>query len=102
MAQVLTQNGHLWYSTVSRKSAEHRRSRRATLKQSVSPGILAAILVVVLAVIGFFAYRTFFVDPNYTPIKGEQAEKAYNQSRANDREMYQRMRSGAKANGTPP
>jgi hypothetical protein len=71
------------------------------VKQNVSPVIFAVILVVVLAVVGFFAYRTFFTDPNYTPIKGAAAEKAYDQGRAKDREMYQRMRSGNKGNGAP-
>jgi hypothetical protein len=60
-------------------------------EKNVSPGVFIAIIAVVLVVVGVVAYRTFFTDPNYTPIKGAAAEKAYDEGRARDREMYTRM-----------
>lgn len=61
-----------------------------TVKKEISPVILIGAVVAVMAILGFVAYRTFFTDPNYTPIQGAAAEKAYDDARAKDREIYRK------------
>jgi hypothetical protein len=46
------------------------------MKQNVSPLVMGGIIVVVVVIIGFFAKRILFQDPNATSVPWEQT-KAY-------------------------
>jgi hypothetical protein len=63
------------------------------VKQNVSPGIFAAIIVVVLAVIGVVAYRTFFGNPYATPLQGDANMKAFQEMQARSA-IHQHMNEG--------
>ena len=68
--------------------------------KNIGPGAIIGAIVVVIALIGFVAYQFFFSDPNYTPIKGAAAEKAYDDAKAKDRDMYKRVRAEEAAKRT--
>ena len=46
------------------------------MKQSIGPGVIVAVVAVVLAIVGVIGYKTLFHDPNDTPIKSEAAAKS--------------------------
>lgn len=62
------------------------------MKKEVSPAVIISIIVVALAAVGFFAFRTFFTDPNYTPSKGAQADKEYAERRNASRQNMRAYR----------
>jgi hypothetical protein len=55
--------------------------REDALKKEINPGILIAAVVALALIIGFFAYRTFFTDANYTPLQGAEGDRIYSENR---------------------
>lgn len=53
------------------------------MKQTMPPGVVAAILVVVVLIVGFFAYRTFIgANPNVSNISPQQLKAMQDNKRA--------------------
>lgn len=61
------------------------------MKKNIGPGVLIAAAAIVIGIVGFFAFKTFFTDPNDTPLKGAEGEKKYSEQR---RGQAQRMQAG--------
>jgi hypothetical protein len=68
------------------------------MKNSLSPGVAIGAIVVVVLLLGFFAYKTFFSASDASP-NSEAAKKEYDQTRANSA-INQHM-SGGGAQGGP-
>ena len=60
------------------------------MKKEIPPGAIAAVVVVVVLLAGFVAYKTFFTDPNYAPPVTPEREKQIATQRANS-PIAQRM-----------
>ena len=67
------------------------------MKQSVSPGIVAVIVAVVLLVVGVFAYRIFFKNPYDSPLTRENM-KEFNDAQQRSA-IRQHMNSGGGSRG---
>lgn len=63
------------------------------MKKEISPSIIVAAIAVVVLIIGFLAFRTFFQNPYISP-NSAAAKKAYADNRARDAAMYQRLGRG--------
>ena len=69
------------------------------MKQSIGPGIVAAVVAVVLAIVGVIGYKTLFHDPNDTPVKTEAAAQKVEATKK-ESAIYKRVMSAhASGNG---
>lgn len=61
------------------------------MKKEIPPAVIIGAVVVVVLLIGFVAFKTFFKDPNYTPDSAED-RKRMEQSRSSQMEAMQKAR----------
>ncbi|MDX1931126.1 MAG: hypothetical protein SFU56_00830 [Capsulimonadales bacterium] len=71
------------------------------MKKEIHPGVIIGAIVVILGVVGFFAFKTFFTDPNYTPLQGAEGQRKYIERRSKDAEIYKKIQQ-QQAAGVPP
>lgn len=69
------------------------------MKKEIPPGMIIAVLAVIVLVIGFFAFRTFFSNPNYTPLDDPEKMKEYQAAKQKSAQNWQQATRGGGSGG---